>query len=146
MLTRTRKAFTLLELIVVIVILGILALIAIPTFASVINKSHVATANETAGSVSRDAAALAAFDQKGWGDTDANSTASSPNNTYLAEAAAEVGSGTVAVVASGPTVTGTGSSATAKATLTITNGGTFTCTLSGSDVSGSTPTVSCVAS
>jgi prepilin-type N-terminal cleavage/methylation domain-containing protein len=63
MLHRTRKAFTLLELIVVIVILGILALIAIPTFLSVITKSKNATAAETASALDHDAMALGAFDQ-----------------------------------------------------------------------------------
>ena len=61
MLTRTRKAFTLLELIVVIVVLGILALIAVPTFRTVITNSAQAAAETTAGAVARNADAIAAF-------------------------------------------------------------------------------------
>lgn len=61
MLTRTRKAFTLLELIVVVVVLGILALIAIPTFRTVIDNSAQSAADQTAGAIARNANALAAF-------------------------------------------------------------------------------------
>jgi prepilin-type N-terminal cleavage/methylation domain-containing protein len=52
---------TLLELIVVIVILGILAAIAIPTFQSIITKSHNAAVEQTASAIDHDALALAAF-------------------------------------------------------------------------------------
>ena len=62
MLNRTRKAFTLLELIVVVVVLGILALIAVPTFRSVIDSSAGSVAEQSAGSVARNANAIAAFD------------------------------------------------------------------------------------
>lgn len=126
MLTRTRKAFTLLELIVVIVILGILALIAIPTFASVIDKSHQSSANETVGSVGRDAAALAAFDQKGWSD-----------GTYLATAAGEVGSGVTVTPATGNSAGATTESFTVK----YSNGGSYCVTLTGADTDGIAPTV-----
>jgi prepilin-type N-terminal cleavage/methylation domain-containing protein len=62
MLTRSRKAFTLLELIVVIVILGILALLAIPTFNAVINRAKDSNVENAARSLGREVAALAAFD------------------------------------------------------------------------------------
>ena len=78
MLTRTRKAFTLLELIVVIVILAILALLAIPTFNSIISKSKTASITETAQSYGRDVTALAAFD---------NNAANASSNTSGAAAA-----------------------------------------------------------
>ena len=39
MLNRVKKAFTMVELIVVIVILGVLAALTVPAFTSVINKS-----------------------------------------------------------------------------------------------------------
>jgi prepilin-type N-terminal cleavage/methylation domain-containing protein len=61
MLTRTRKAFTLLELIVVIVILGVLALIAIPTYNAVIGKSNKSAAARTGESIGRDVVALSSF-------------------------------------------------------------------------------------
>lgn len=131
MLTRTRKAFTLLELIVVIVILGILALLAIPTFAKVISKSQLATANETAGAVARDATALAAFDQAGYGGGPAG-------NTYLDQAAAEVGS------AGQVSVTTEYSSASNSAVLSVNQGGhAYTCTLTGTSTDGTAPVASC---
>lgn len=59
---RPKKAFTLLELIVVIVILGILAALAIPSFANVKAKAAEKTAISSAEGIVRDARALAAFD------------------------------------------------------------------------------------
>jgi prepilin-type N-terminal cleavage/methylation domain-containing protein len=57
-----KKAFTLLELIVVIVILGLLAALAIPTFARVTKRSQDASTSATLSAVLRDARALRAFD------------------------------------------------------------------------------------
>jgi prepilin-type N-terminal cleavage/methylation domain-containing protein len=59
--SRATKAFTLLELIVVIVILGLLAALAIPTFARVTSRSRDAVTKSTIASVLRDAQALVAF-------------------------------------------------------------------------------------
>jgi prepilin-type N-terminal cleavage/methylation domain-containing protein len=56
------KAFTLLELVVVVVVLGILASLAIPTFSRVIERSKEASAVATLSSVSREVQALAAFE------------------------------------------------------------------------------------
>ena len=56
---RRRRGFTLLELVVALVVLGILAALAIPTYLTVIDNAKVATANSTALSVSEDAVALA---------------------------------------------------------------------------------------
>lgn len=61
---RAGAAFTLLELIVGIVILGILALLAIPTFSNVIGKSHYSALEESGGALSHDVTALAATDGK----------------------------------------------------------------------------------
>lgn len=58
---RRGKAFTLLELIVVIVILGILAALAIPTFMRVIEKSKDAAAGVSLSSIARNAQAISAF-------------------------------------------------------------------------------------
>ena len=63
MLTRTRKAFTMLELIVVIVILGILALLAIPTFNAVIGRAKESNVKAAAASFDRTGRALSGFDQ-----------------------------------------------------------------------------------
>ena len=62
MLARTNKAFTMVELIVVIVILGVLAALTIPAFTSVINKSKEQVAVQEAASIAREAKAIAAFD------------------------------------------------------------------------------------
>lgn len=59
-----RRGFTLLELIVVIVILGILAAIAIPTFQRTIGRSTESTAQATLLSIDRGARALAAMDDE----------------------------------------------------------------------------------
>jgi MSHA pilin protein MshA len=57
----SNKAFTLLELIVVIVILGLLAALAIPTFARVTKKSQDAATSASVASSLRDARALMGF-------------------------------------------------------------------------------------
>ena len=58
MSTRNKKAFTLLELIVVLVILGTLAALAIPSFNKVQQNSASSVASSTAKSLARDANAL----------------------------------------------------------------------------------------
>jgi alpha-tubulin suppressor-like RCC1 family protein len=58
---RRSTAFTILELIVVVITLGVLALIAVPAFNGVINNSTAKTAEETAMGIARNAQGLAAF-------------------------------------------------------------------------------------
>jgi prepilin-type N-terminal cleavage/methylation domain-containing protein len=62
MIARSKKAFTLLELIVVVVVLGILAALAIPSFSTVKRTSVEKVAFNSASSILRNAKALAAFD------------------------------------------------------------------------------------
>lgn len=58
---RMQKAFTLLELIVVVIVLGILALVAVPAFSGVINNTNESVVESTAKSVARAADALSVF-------------------------------------------------------------------------------------
>lgn len=60
MINRTKKAFTLLELIVVLLVLGILAAIAVPTFNTVKSNSAKRSAQTTAEGIARNADAIAA--------------------------------------------------------------------------------------
>lgn len=64
MLSRARKGFTLIELIVVIVILGILAALAIPTFSKVIERARKSNLERAAEALGREAVALAAFEDR----------------------------------------------------------------------------------
>jgi MSHA pilin protein MshA len=70
MLNRTKKAFTLLELIVVLLVLGILAAIAVPTFATVKENAAERTFQATADAIARNAAAIAASTNDGANNVD----------------------------------------------------------------------------
>lgn len=70
MLQRVKKAFTLVELIVVVVVLGIIAALAIATFATVRENAACSVALQTAEGIARNANAIAAFE--GTGTTDAH--------------------------------------------------------------------------
>src|SRR5674476_114471 len=54
-----KRAFTLLELVIALVVLGILAALAVPTYLTVIDKAKVPTATAVALSVTDDAIAIA---------------------------------------------------------------------------------------
>lgn len=72
MINRTKKAFTLLELIVVLLVLGILAAIAVPTFNTVKSNSAKRSAQTTAEGIARNADAIAASSASGAAVTGAN--------------------------------------------------------------------------
>ncbi len=65
--TTTRRGFTLLELVIVLLILGILSLIAIPTFARVQENTVKQAVRTTAQAVARDAQAIAMSDSTSGG-------------------------------------------------------------------------------
>ena len=58
---RTRRAFTLLELVVALVVLAVLVALAIPTYTTVIGNARTGVANSTALSVADDAIAIGAL-------------------------------------------------------------------------------------
>lgn len=72
MINRTKKAFTLLELIVVLLVLGILAAIAVPTFNTVKTNSAKRSAQTTAEGIARNTDAIAASSASGVLATGAN--------------------------------------------------------------------------
>jgi len=65
MINRTKKAFTLLELIVVLLVLGILAAIAVPTFNTVKTNSVKRAALTNAQAIARNANAISASEAGG---------------------------------------------------------------------------------
>jgi prepilin-type N-terminal cleavage/methylation domain-containing protein len=72
MINRTKKAFTLLELIVVLLVLGILAAIAVTTYNTVKTNSAKRSAQTTAEGIARNADAIAASSASGAAVSGAN--------------------------------------------------------------------------
>ena len=86
MLKKSIKAFTLLELIVVLVVLGILAALAIPTFTNVQKSSAYNVASATSKAIARDANAISASAGRSTTSTDINSAileTTAPSNATL---------------------------------------------------------------
>jgi prepilin-type N-terminal cleavage/methylation domain-containing protein len=118
MLNKSKKAFTLLELIVVLVVLGILAALAIPSFAKVQKNAAATVAASTAKSIARDANALGAQNI----GSSAGTTMAANVDTAYGEVVAP-SNATIANPSSGTvTVTVTGGGEAQLCTVSITSG------------------------
>ena len=114
MLNRTKKAFTLLELIVVLLVLGILAAIAVPTFATVKENAAERTFQASADAIARNAAAIAASSNDGDNDVSAADITAAADEAVIDEASGVL-TDTVGGYSCTSTVTGSGVTASASA-------------------------------
>lgn len=109
---RTKRGFTLIELMIVVAIIGILAAIAIPKFSQLITKSNEANTKGNLGAL-RSALSIYYGDMEGWYPAD-NLAVLAVSNRYMA----------TVPVAKLPAITGmnTGHSDSASVTLEVTPG------------------------
>src|SRR6266566_9732612 len=82
MIVKTKRGFTLIELMIVVAIIGILAAIAIPKFSQLITKSNEANTKGNLGAL-RSALSIYYGDMEGWYPTDTLTTSLTSSGKYM---------------------------------------------------------------